>query len=64
MQMEDTQDCIRHAGEVLVQKGRYPELLMHEGLTRKIGSRCCICTLSALAEASANDWEIRIRAAG
>src|ERR1039458_664909 len=30
--MKDAQDRIRQAGEVFVQKGRYPKLLRHEGL--------------------------------
>src|ERR1035437_8204615 len=30
--MKDAQDRIRQAGEVFIQKGRYPKLLRHEGL--------------------------------
>src|SRR5271166_1177209 len=51
-QMKSTQNRIRYAGEVLVKKGRYPQL-MHECLTRRIGIRCCTCILSALAEVGA-----------
>jgi hypothetical protein len=66
--MKDAQDRIRQAGEVFIQKGRYPKLLRHEGLLVERPDLVMRLPLVDAHPVSAGTrvkgiWEIRVRAA-